>query len=71
MFAPEQFLDLSCTEHRVIFDNVEEVWQALPKIEAYLQFRFKPGINGKLARAGPLSEMQSSSEREPWSSTAP
>jgi NDP-sugar pyrophosphorylase family protein len=48
MFAPEQFLDLGCTEHRVIFDNVEEVWQALPKIETYLQFRLKPGINGKL-----------------------
>ena len=48
MFAPEQFLDLSCTEHRIIFDNVEDVWQALPKIEAYLQFRLKPGVNGKV-----------------------
>jgi bifunctional UDP-N-acetylglucosamine pyrophosphorylase / glucosamine-1-phosphate N-acetyltransferase len=48
MFAPEQFLDLRCTEHRIIFENVENVWQALAKIEAYLQFRLKPGINGKL-----------------------
>lgn len=48
MFAPEQFLDLSCTEHRIIFDNVEDVWQALPKIGAYLQFRLKPGVNGKV-----------------------
>ena len=38
MFAPEEFLDLSCTEHRVIFDNLEAVWQALPKVEAYLKF---------------------------------
>jgi bifunctional UDP-N-acetylglucosamine pyrophosphorylase / glucosamine-1-phosphate N-acetyltransferase len=48
MFAPEQFLDLSRTEHRIIFENVENVWQALPKIETYLQFRLKPGINGKV-----------------------
>ena len=48
MFAPEEFLDLSCTEHRVIFDNLEAVWQALPKIEAYLKFRLQPGIHGKL-----------------------
>jgi len=48
MFAPEQYLDLSRTEHRVIFENVEHVWQALPKIAAYLQFRLKPAIYGKL-----------------------
>ena len=48
MFAPDQFLDLSRTEHQIIFENVEDVWQALPKIAAYLQFRLKPGINGKL-----------------------
>ena len=46
MFLPEQFLDLSRTEHRVIFENVEEIWQALPKIAAYLQFRLKPGMYG-------------------------
>ena len=48
MFAPEQFLDLSHTEHRGIFENVENVWQALPKIAAYLQFRLKPAMQGKL-----------------------
>ena len=48
MFAPDQFLDLSRTEHKIIFENVENVWQALPKIAAYLQFRLQPGINGKL-----------------------
>ena len=47
MFSPEQFLDLSRTEHRVIFENVEEIWQALPKIAAYLQFRLKPGMYGR------------------------
>ncbi|PTX98131.1 UDP-N-acetylglucosamine diphosphorylase [Spartobacteria bacterium LR76] len=48
MFEPDRFLDLTRTEHRVIFENVEAVWQALPKISAYLQFRLKPGIYGKL-----------------------
>jgi len=48
MFEPAQFLDLSRTEHRVIFDNLENVWQALPKISAYLKFRLKPSINGRL-----------------------
>ena len=48
MFEPEEFLDLNCTEHRVIFEKGESVWQALPKIAAYLQFRLKPGNKGKL-----------------------
>lgn len=48
MFAPHNFLDLAHTEHRVIFDNVEHVWQALPKIAAYLQFRLQPAIHGTL-----------------------
>ena len=50
MFAPEQFLDLSRTEHKIIFENVEDVWQALPKIAAYLQFRLKPGMQRRIAR---------------------
>ncbi len=48
MFAPEKYLDLDRTEHRVIFEHVESVWQALPKIAAYLKFRLKPAVNGKL-----------------------
>ncbi len=48
MFAPDQFLDLSETEHRLLFDDVEHVWQALPKIATYLKFRLKPAILGKL-----------------------
>jgi NDP-sugar pyrophosphorylase family protein len=48
MFEPDRYLDLARTEHRVIFENVESVWQALPKIAAYLQFRLKPQIQGKL-----------------------
>ncbi|MDX2081128.1 MAG: hypothetical protein SFU53_10115 [Terrimicrobiaceae bacterium] len=48
MFAPDKFFDLDQTEHRVIFDHVEHVWEVLPKIAAYLQFRLKPGIHGRL-----------------------
>lgn len=48
MFQPEQFLDLTRTEHRVIFENVECVWQAIPKIATYLKFRLKPAIHGRL-----------------------
>ncbi|HEY5793302.1 MAG TPA: UDP-N-acetylglucosamine diphosphorylase, partial [Chthoniobacterales bacterium] len=48
MFTPETYLSLDHTEHRVIFDNVENVWEALTKISTYLQFRLKPAIHGKL-----------------------
>ena len=47
MFSPTEFFDLDHTEHRVIFENVENAWQALAKISAYLQFRLKPAIFGK------------------------
>lgn len=47
-FAPQDYLDLERTEHRVIFDHVENVWEALAKIGPYLQFRLKPGIHGRL-----------------------
>ena len=48
MFAPAEFLDLTQTEHRILFEDAEHVWQALPKIAAYLQFRLKPAILGRL-----------------------
>ncbi len=48
MFAPQEYLDLDHTEHRVIFENVEFVWQALAKISTYFQFRLKPAIHGRL-----------------------
>lgn len=46
-FSPSEFLDLEHTEHRVLFDSIESVWQALPQIAAYLQFRLKPAILGR------------------------
>lgn len=48
MFESDKFLDLHRTEHRVIFENVDAVWQVLPKIATYLKFRLKPAIHGRL-----------------------
>lgn len=47
-FAPDQYLDLSHTEHRMLFDNAVHVWDALKQIPSYLQFRLKPQIHGRL-----------------------
>ena len=47
-FRPGDFLDLDQAEHRLIFEHVEAVWDALPKIAAYLQFRLQPAILGTL-----------------------
>lgn len=47
MHTPTDFFDLQHTEHRVIFENVDFVWQAISKIAPYLQFRLKPAILGK------------------------
>ncbi len=48
MFSPGNFLNLDHTDHRIIFDNVEHVWQVLDKIAPYLQFRLKPAMLGTL-----------------------
>jgi len=48
MFAPEDYLDLDHTEHRMLFENITQVWEALRQIPSYLQFRLKPSIHGKL-----------------------
>lgn len=47
-YDPSQFLDLDRTEHRVIFEHVEHVWQGIEKIAPYLQFRLQPAMLGRL-----------------------
>lgn len=47
-FAPENFLDLQHSEHRMLFENATHAWDALGQISSYLQFRLKPGIHGRL-----------------------
>lgn len=48
MFAPDTLLDLDHTDHRTLFENVTNVWDALRQISSYLQFRLKPSIQGRL-----------------------
>ena len=47
-FHPELFVDLNHTEHRMLFENAANVWDALKQITSYLQFRLKPAIHGRL-----------------------
>jgi NDP-sugar pyrophosphorylase family protein len=48
MFAPEDYLDLNHTEHRMLFENAVNAWEALAQITSYLQFRLKPAIHARL-----------------------
>ena len=46
-FTPADFLALEHTDHRSLFEKVTNVWEALPLIASYLQFRLKPAIHGR------------------------
>lgn len=46
-FAPSEYLDLSRTDHRSLFEKVSNIWEALPLIASYLQFRLQPAIRGR------------------------
>jgi len=48
MFSPETLLDLDHTEHRKLFENVVNAWEALRQIPSYLQFRLQPAIHGRM-----------------------
>ncbi len=43
-FQKEYFFDLSNFEFRDIFDNVNFVWEVLPKIEKYIDSLFQKGV---------------------------
>src|SRR5580698_796846 len=47
-FSPGDYLDLNHTEHRMLFENSVNAWDALKQITSYLQFRLKPAIQGRL-----------------------
>jgi UDP-N-acetylglucosamine diphosphorylase / glucose-1-phosphate thymidylyltransferase / UDP-N-acetylgalactosamine diphosphorylase / glucosamine-1-phosphate N-acetyltransferase / galactosamine-1-phosphate N-acetyltransferase len=47
-FPPSDFLDLNRSEHRMLFDQSVNAWDALKQIPSYLQFRLKPQILGRL-----------------------
>ena len=48
MFSPAEYLDLDRTDHRALFENVTNVWDALKQIGSYLQFRLQPAIHARL-----------------------
>jgi len=45
MFKPSDLFDLSQTEHVAIFDGCEYAWDALKKIQSYLQTHLRPGLH--------------------------
>jgi NDP-sugar pyrophosphorylase family protein len=47
-FAPADFLDLTQTEHRVLFEGVTNAWEVLPKLAAYLTANLKPENRGRV-----------------------
>ncbi len=47
-YHASHFLDLNHTEHRMLFENSVNAWEALAQIASYLQFRLKPAINGRM-----------------------
>ena len=47
-FPPSDYLDLNRSEHRMLFDQSVNAWDALKQISSYLQFRLKPQILGRL-----------------------
>jgi UDP-N-acetylglucosamine diphosphorylase / glucose-1-phosphate thymidylyltransferase / UDP-N-acetylgalactosamine diphosphorylase / glucosamine-1-phosphate N-acetyltransferase / galactosamine-1-phosphate N-acetyltransferase len=47
MFKPADLFDLSQTEHAAIFEGCEHAWDALRKIQAYIQSHLKPGLHNR------------------------
>lgn len=40
LFSPSQFFDLKTCQHAALFDDLTYVWEAIPKIGAYIRSRF-------------------------------
>lgn len=48
MFPPAAYFDLNATSHASLFDGVEQAWEVLPRIAAYLERHLKPANHGKM-----------------------
>lgn len=48
MFAPSEYLDLSHTQHGILFPDSQPVWTALTRIDSYLGFRLQRDIRSAL-----------------------
>src|ERR1019366_3609684 len=47
MFRTVDLFDLSQTTHAEIFDGCEYAWDALKKIQAYLEAKLRPGLHNR------------------------
>ena len=47
MFKPTDLFDLSQTEHAALFDGCEYAWDALKRLQDYLQANLKPGLHNR------------------------
>ena len=45
MLKPADLFDLTQTEHASLFDGCEYAWDALRKIQSYLQTHLRPGLH--------------------------
>lgn len=56
MFSPADYLDLSHTQHAILFPADEPVWTALTRIESYLAFRLQRDIRTQVPQGVFISE---------------
>ncbi len=54
-FAPDSFFDLSKYEHAALFENCENVWEALLTLSSYLQKKKLGKIEGEVSSSAHLS----------------
>jgi NDP-sugar pyrophosphorylase family protein len=47
MFSPADLFDLSQTDHAALFAGCEYAWEALVRIEPYLQEHLRPGLHNR------------------------
>jgi NDP-sugar pyrophosphorylase family protein len=47
MLKPVDLFDLSQTSHAAVFDGCEYAWQALTKIQSYLETHLRPGLHNR------------------------
>ncbi|HOC57370.1 MAG TPA: UDP-N-acetylglucosamine diphosphorylase [Verrucomicrobiota bacterium] len=56
MFEPAELFDLQQTAHAAIFDGCQYAWDALKRIQAYLEANLRPGLHGRAQGAAFIGE---------------
>lgn len=56
MFATSDYLDLTRTQHGILFPTEEPVWTALTRIESYLEFRLQAEVRTIIPPGAFISE---------------